>query len=190
MIVVTRRLIILLLVATGLSACSKVQAKTQPEPPALDAPAPPPRVLAPLEAEPIAQAPAPAPPSAPRTAAVPPARPRPTAKPEPGAPNASPVDVPADRAPTADSSSGPVLQAAAPVNEAELERKVKQLVLRAEADLKRVDYRRLNVDARTQYDQAKRFIQQAFDALRERNVVLAEKLADKAAQLASVLLGR
>lgn len=181
MIVTWRFMIVIMAAATGLSACARVQARTEPEPPALNTPAPPPRVLAPLDAEPTAQAQAP--PATPRTAAVSPARPRPTG-------SAAPVDVPADRAPATDSSGGTVLQTAAPVNEAELGRKVKQLLTRATADLNRVDYQRLNPDARTEYNTAKRFIQQASDAMRERNVVFAEKLADKAAQMAAVLLGR
>jgi len=38
-----------------------------------------------------------------------------------------------------------------------------------------------------QYDTAKRFIQQAEDALKAKNFVFAEQLADKAATLAAAL---
>ena len=48
----------------------------------------------------------------------------------------------------------------------------------------------LNADARTQYDTAKRFIRQAEDALRAKNLVFAKSLADKAAALAAQLGGR
>ena len=58
---------------------------------------------------------------------------------------------------------------------------------RASADLNRIDYRALNNDARTQYDTAKRFIQQAEDAIRMKNLPFAKNLADKAAVLATQL---
>ena len=61
---------------------------------------------------------------------------------------------------------------------------------RANNDLSRVDYRALNNDARTQYDTAKRFVQQADRALREKNLVFAKSVADKAAALAAQLAGR
>ena len=61
---------------------------------------------------------------------------------------------------------------------------------RANADLNRIDYRALNKEARTQYDQAKRFVQQADMALREKNHQYARTLADKAAVMAAQLAGR
>ena len=61
---------------------------------------------------------------------------------------------------------------------------------RAATDLNRIDYRVLNADARTQYDTAKRFIRQADDAIRSKNLVFAKSLADKAAVLAVQLGGR
>jgi hypothetical protein len=53
-----------------------------------------------------------------------------------------------------------------------------------------VDYARLSADGRMQYEQSKRFIQQAEDALKTQNFVFAQTLADKAATLAAELLGR
>jgi hypothetical protein len=64
------------------------------------------------------------------------------------------------------------------------------VIARASADLSRIDYRALNEDARTQYDTAKRFVTQAEDALRTRNLVFARNLADKAAALAAQLVAR
>ena len=58
---------------------------------------------------------------------------------------------------------------------------------RAGGDLNRIDYRALNADARTQYDTAKRFIQQAEEAIRAKNLPFAKNLADKAAVLATQL---
>jgi hypothetical protein len=60
---------------------------------------------------------------------------------------------------------------------------------RAAADLNKIDYRALNTDARTQYDTAKRFIEQAEDAIRMKNLPFAKSLAEKAATLAVQLGG-
>jgi hypothetical protein len=68
------------------------------------------------------------------------------------------------------------------------ERKVRDLLTRAARDLNRVDYGKLSVDGRSQYEQSKRFSQQAEMALKDRNVVFATTLADKAATLATELL--
>ena len=57
-------------------------------------------------------------------------------------------------------------------------------------DLARIDYRTLSADAKAQYDIAKRFSQQAEEALKVRNLVFAGQLADKAAALAALLLKR
>ncbi len=57
----------------------------------------------------------------------------------------------------------------------------------AARDLDRTDYRALNAERRAQYDTARRFLQQADDALKVKNLVFAEQLADKAATLAAAL---
>jgi hypothetical protein len=57
-------------------------------------------------------------------------------------------------------------------------------------DLNRIDYRALGKDAQAQYDIAKRFTEQAEEALQNKNVQFAEILADKAAALAAQLLKR
>jgi len=67
---------------------------------------------------------------------------------------------------------------------------VRDTLTRAARDLGRVDYGRLGTDARAQYDQSKRFTQQAEQALKDRNFVFAATLADKAAALAAELVGR
>ena len=72
----------------------------------------------------------------------------------------------------------------------EVERRVRLQLQRASSDLNRVDYGALSQDGQGQYDMAKRFIEQADEALRDRNLVFAGKLAEKAAGIASVLLGR
>ena len=185
----------LLLVTTGLAGCTKAQAKVAPEQPPLDVPAPPPRNVEATEVEPPPPAPVVEEPAA-RPA---PARPRPAppasqraepAKPEPARADAQP---PVEPPKPADDVKGPPpdpLQTTPASRAAQVERRIQDMLKRATANLNRVDYRSLNVDARTQYDQAKRFISQARDALREKNLVFATNLADKANTLAAQLAGR
>lgn len=70
------------------------------------------------------------------------------------------------------------------------ERDARDKITRAARDLGRVDYGKLNADARAQYDQSKRFMEQAQQALKDRNFVFASTLADKAAALAAGLAPR
>lgn len=178
----------------ALAGCAKARANTEPEMPALAAPPPPPRLIAPIEVEPQ-PAPAAQPDEAPAKQ-----RPRVPSRPgrtEPSRPPESKTDVPprtdttepsrADEAPPDDSQQ---LRTQQPGDDAALERSIRELLSRASADLGRVDYGALGVDAKAQYDTAKRFIQQSYDALKAKNLVFAGNLADKAAALAAVLLGR
>src|SRR5207302_8591287 len=71
--------------------------------------------------------------------------------------------------------------------EPEVERTIRAQLTRAGTDLNRVNYQALNADARTQYDSAKGLVRQAEDALRQKNLVFARSLADKAAALAAQL---
>ena len=64
------------------------------------------------------------------------------------------------------------------------------LLLTASRNLGNVDYQKLSLAGKEQYQQAKDFSEQAGEALTQRNYVFAETLADKAAKLASELLGR
>ena len=144
-------------------------------------PAPPERVLVPVEApEPLAALPEPEPAS---TAAAPKPAPKPAAaKPQPAAP-AAPT---AAQAPPGPADTRQLQTRAA--TSAATERNVRDLLARAARDLGRVNYARLSTDGRAQYDQSKRFTEQAQQALREKNFVFAETLADKAATLAAELL--
>jgi hypothetical protein len=65
---------------------------------------------------------------------------------------------------------------------------IRGIMARAERDLGRVNVGALNADGRTQYDTARRFLQQADAALKARNIVFAGKLADKAATMAAILV--
>jgi hypothetical protein len=57
-------------------------------------------------------------------------------------------------------------------------------------NLNRVDYNLLGAEGRANFDQTRRFIAQAEEALRAKNLVFAATVADKAATLAAQLAGR
>lgn len=166
------------LIAITLAACAaKAQARTEVELPPLDPPPPPPRVIAVYAPEPepepappvVAQAPA-----APRPAERP-ARPE-TAKPEPPKPESvAPV------APRPSLTLTPT-----PGTEAQTEAAIRTLLAKASRDLARVNPASLGTDGRAQFDTAKRFLQQAEEALKVKNLVYAGTLADKASTLAAV----
>ena len=67
---------------------------------------------------------------------------------------------------------------------------VRETLGRSTRDLGRVNVARLSADGRAQFEQARRFAQQAEQALGSRNFVFAATLADKAASLAADLVGR
>lgn len=180
------------------AACAKAQAKAAPDGPPLAVPNPPPRVLAPVD-EPLASAPPPE--SPPATAPRAPARPvvrRPNAsvptpeQEQPKTETPAPTTPPAATAPATPPVTEPPreLRPAKSAADPAEEQKVRVVLQRAARDLKNVDYRKLSVEGRSQYDQSKRFSDQAEDAIRDRNYVFATTLADKAAALAAELLGR
>jgi len=174
-----------------LSGCARAQAKITPDGP-LEMPAPPAREVEPIESEPpppvpLAQEPARNTPARPRPTPTP-TPPRTEApRPEPARPETQPVEA----KPVEDPPRPPTtLQTTPPTAEGEVERLIRASIAKANADLNRVDYRALNNDARNQYDTAKRFIRQADDAMRAKNLVFAKSVADKAAALAAQLAGR
>lgn len=175
----------------GLAGCTHAQARAVVELPALEMPPAPPRVVEVTEPPPTPQI---ALPDEPVTNL----RPRPTPatrqeNPRPAEPAKTeqaatePVK-PVDEGPKPPSSTA--LQTTPTQREGEVERGVRILIAQAMNDLNRVNYQALNAGARNQYDTAKRFATQAEEALRARNLVFANNLADKAAALAAQLLGR
>lgn len=176
-----------LIVAVALLAagCAKARAQVEPEMPTLAPPPPPPRVVTayepevepPLEAEPepteeTTETPRPRPNRPPGN------RPDETARPEPV--RAEPVARP---------NGPPALTLKPPAgSEGKTEASIRALLGRAGQDLGRVNYAALDPDGRTQYDTARRFRQQAEEALKNGNYVFAGKLADKAATMAAVLV--
>jgi outer membrane biosynthesis protein TonB len=186
-----KKLWFLVLMAPLAVGCTHAQAKATLEMPPLEMPAPPPRDVQPTEIE----APQPVP-LVIEPLHNPPARLRPTAPPvrqEPPKPEApKPEPAPVEAPKPADEPPKPLttLQTTPATAEGEVERGIRASLQRATVDLNRIDYRALNKDARTQYDAAKRFVQQADDAIRTKNLVLAKTVAEKAAVIAAQLAPR
>lgn len=171
-----------------ISACAKAKAADLvPDGPPLAMSLPPPRVITPVEEVAVAEPP-PAPvPDPPVTAPVKPAVRQPAPanpKPEPPAPVAAQPAAPAATSEAREVRSIPAAAAAVE------ERKVRDVMTRASRDLTRVDYGKLSNEGKSNYEQSKRFSEQAEQALKEKNFLYAMTLADKAATLAAELAGR
>ncbi|HEY7292918.1 MAG TPA: hypothetical protein VH583_23970 [Vicinamibacterales bacterium] len=190
------RLVAALVAQVGLmtwtAACAKPKAHIVADGPVLEVPPPPPRDIEPNETEPLPPVPLPQEPA--RNTPVrsrppaPPTREREAPRPEPAKPE--PV-IETESKPAEESAKPPITLQTTPAEaEGEVERGIRATLTRAATALSRIDYRVLNADARTQYDQAKRFIEQADDAVRGKNLVFAKSLADKAAGIAAQLGGR
>lgn len=168
-----------ILLVAGVSACGKVKANVPQPMPALDMPAPPGRLIVP------STIPAPSPePVAPAAAQTPvrqnnPPATRPAERSTPP-PNATPTPEPTPPAPP------PVLLTTP--NASDLEQKARNNLTAAQRDLDKVVYKALSPDAKLQFNTAQQYIGQAEDALKIRNYVFAEQLAEKAATLASLLV--
>jgi hypothetical protein len=177
----------------GLAACAKGQARTSPERPPLQVPAPPPRLVEPLPSAPIEAQPGDdLPPTAPQRSSPRPARPSGRGETAPKADAPRPEEI---KPPEPVEEARPQGQQAAPLrmensDDVAAERKVREVLSRASRDLGRVNYGALNTDARAQYDTAKRFVEQADEAVKARNFVFATYLADKAETIARALLNR
>jgi hypothetical protein len=171
------------------TACAKARAaELVPDGPPLAMSAPPPRVITPADEVPLAS-PAPPPSPEPTAVAAPPAK----APPTPRKPAESkPPEPPAAAAvpPTPPPAEPLEVRSIPSAAEAAEEKKVRDVMNRAQADLQRVAPQRLSTDGRSQYEQARRFYEQADDALKEKNFVYAMKLAENAATLAAELAGR
>jgi hypothetical protein len=178
----------LVVCASLASGCFGLRARTVTMPTPLDMPEPPPRVVE--VHEPEAPPPIPLPEEPVRTT---PTRPRPTppAAENPRPPQPAPPETPADVKPEElTPRPAPTLQTTPTQREEELERRIKGLLGQAMADLNRINYQNLTSDGRTQYDLAKRFVSQAEEALKAKNLAFASTVADKAATLAMQLAGR
>jgi len=174
------------LTVVSTSGCARLH--TRAIAPPLETPAPPPRVV-PTAREPIESQPIVAPPvgevQAPTPAAIPPQE-TPAPAPPPSAP-APPPAVATERPAPTTAEPPPTLQTR---NPSVAEQRTRVSLANATRDLGRINVRTLSVDAKAQYDIARRFIAQANDALNEKNFEFAQQLADKAATLAALLQKR
>ena len=170
------------------SGCVRARARTTPDPPALDVPLPHPRLVEAAETPPPEPLTLPAEPTRstlPRPKTPPPPAAQQTESAKPPEPPKAPEE-PKELKPAAATT----LRTTPTEQEGELERRTRGLLLEATSNLNRIDYGRLNPDAKGQYDSAKGFVRQAEDALRTQNLVFASYLADKAATLAAQLRGK
>lgn len=174
------RLSTLVLLTATLTACAaKAQVRADVELPLLDPPPPPPRVVTTYKDEP---APVPVAPVAEAVPTRQPSRPQRTdAKPE-----STPAPEPVVEAVKPPAPS--LTLSLSPGTEAQTAGAIRELMARASRDLARLNLAALNADGRGQADAARRFLQQAEDALKARNIIYAGKLADKAATIAAVLV--
>lgn len=170
------------------AACAHTQAKAVLEMPPLDMPSAPPRVVETPEPPPPAVIALPD--DTPQNIRPRPATPPRAEVPRPSEPKAEAPAEPAKPAEEPKSATPTTVQTAPTQREAEIERRVRGLIARTASDLSRVDYKALNIDARNQYDTARRFAAQAEDALKAHNMAFANNLADKGAALAAQLAGR
>jgi hypothetical protein len=185
-------LVLGLVVATG-AACAKARAEMVADGPPLEVPAAPPRVLAPIDDTVTAASPPVDPVTTPPQAAPSGTQTRrqaPRADNEGREPASTPapaaVAPPTPALPDAPRDLRPANSAA----DAEAEKKIRGLMSQALQNLSRVEYRTLSVDNKAQYDDARRFVERAEQAIKDRNFVYAETHADKAATLAAQLIGR
>lgn len=177
-----------LLAATG---CTRSKPAMAPRVVALEMPPPPARVIstppepvAPTEATTVDRpTPATRPTRPTRAAQTRPDTARPAEPPRTEAP-AEPASAPPTSPAEPTVNTGPLLRTPQTADEANAERRTRDVLLRAVALLDRTSPGSLGPQARQQHDTARRFVDQARQALSDRNYVLAASLADKAETLA------
>lgn len=177
----------LVVLAALAGACAKPQAAAIREPEPLEVPVVPPRVLAePIEpVREVAEEPAPEPEASEEDARARAPQPSPAETEEARA--ATPDEVPAAAPETAPE---PLLRTPQTRDDGAAARRVQDMLGRAERDLGRVNSDALGEEAKSQFDTARRFLEQAGDALSARNYVFATYLASKAETLAREIVGR
>jgi hypothetical protein len=172
----------------GLGAgCATTQAKAPVERPALEMPSAPPRVIEPAPSPEVMPDPVPELPPPPANP-----KPRPPQR-EASRPDPKLETPPADPAPVAQPPVQPVvppLRTASSTDSAEATRQITEMRNRAKQLLDVTDYQRLTAEQRLQYDNAKRFIDEADEALKAKNFEFARGVAEKAEKLARELQGR
>lgn len=183
------------LVALLAGACASAAAKAPAERPPLVVPPPPPRLIEPAPEPPpepvsdIPAAPSPTPPGRPgraREAAPKPAEGKSETKTEPAKPVETPIE------PVAPPPQQPPAQLRTPEtsDSSGAAKTVHAMIERARNLLNSVDYGPLSKDRKKAYNDAKLFLQQAEDGLKQGNVVFAQGVATKAETLARELANR
>jgi hypothetical protein len=162
------------------AGCASARAAVPAPLPMLASPEAPPRIVAEYQPDP----PLPAAPVSADAVTPSPRSPRPVRR-EPARPDTAVEEA---QGPPAPASSPPSLAMQNAGANAKADLSVRTLLAQAARDLERVVYQSLDADGRAQYDTARRFMQQADEALRSRNVVFAGTLAEKAATMAAVLV--
>jgi hypothetical protein len=168
----------------ALSACAASPARSAAKLP-LEIPEPPPRVaMDPVPAV-IAETPAPQE----RPAATPVAKPAPTPPSTPAAAVAPPVTQAPPPAPVEPprTTPPPELRPGGPAGRTPTAAQVRDRLIRTRNKLDAINRTRLNAGKRTDYDSARRFLEQAEAAVKENNLLLAESSAEKAETLADGL---
>jgi hypothetical protein len=189
-----RLLYLLAVLSLGASAaCASATAKARTDPAPLSIPEPPPRLIEPLPE--VEELPAAEPER--REAPAPPVR---SSRPnrENGSSretktveNPKPVEpVPEPPAPALPPAPRAELRTPEMADEDATARKVRETLEAAAKTLAKVDYRTLGKEGQENYNTAKRFMEQAEEALRARNPIAAKLLADKADTIATALTGR
>ena len=178
---------------SALTGCVSTQAKG-PDKPALEVPPPPPHVIEiPAEPlEPVGEVPA-------APTGTPPRPSRPATRPEPRSGETKPGE--AKPAETAPAETPPPAPAPIPPPNAQLltpqtadtstaAKVVRTTIDKAKSTLNSVNFGPLSNERKKAYNDAKLFMQQAEDALKEGNIVYAQAVASKAETLARELASR
>ena len=186
--------VVLAALAAATSGCAMFHGRSRVSSlgPPLDMPPAPARVV-PIESQSIVPTAPPTVDDVPKlspdpVAQTPPASPPARADREPTPPTRT--EAPADTGAAAPPAPAPVVTpppALQTANPTEADQRTRATLENAKRDLGRIDPRRLNTEARSQYQTATRFVQQAEEALKARNPAYAEQFADKAAQIAGLL---
>jgi hypothetical protein len=176
-------LAVVVALAAGVAGCAARAEVPPPEPelPVLEPPPAPPRIVA-IYVEPEEPAPIEVP-----AAAEPTMPPRPQ-QPRPATPAPQPGPVVTTEGPPAPPPPPALTLTPVPGAESKTEASIRTLLGQVTRDLDRVNSSGLSADGRTQFETARRFVQQSQDALKVRNLLYAGKLADKAAAMAAVLV--
>lgn len=190
---------VLVFSAAAMSGCASAQAKGKPsDRPALNVPAPPPRIIEPAEAiEPVGELP-----NTPSSAASRSTRPTSTKPPvSESKPEAKSGSEARPEAKAGDPPTPPVDPAPPPVPAAQLRtpqtadtsaaaKAVRATIDMARGTLNGVNFAPLSNVRKKAYNDAKLLLQQAEDAVKEGNLAFAQGLANKAETLAKELAGR